>query len=135
MKFKFIILSFILNSCAILHHVQIGSIDNTLNADEVAIPFDIKVSELGFSAEEAGRLTNNDRLAALIAMFQVGPRTGNPVYDEKYAEKIAYEVYQKCPNGKIVNLVSIREMRKYPVISGEIVKVTGECINKKIKGI
>lgn len=125
----------LLQGCAVLHHIQVGSIDNLKNDDYVTIPFDIKVSEIGVNTEEAGRLTKNNDAASLIAMFQMGNRTGNPVYDEKYAEKIVYEIYQKCPSGNVTNLLSIRETRKYPVISGEIVKIVGECKTLRSKGI
>lgn len=128
-----------LSGCAILHHVQVGQIDNR-TANTVAIPFEVLLSETGVSTEDIGRLgkaTNSqagdaaENLAALIALFQMGPRTGNPVYSESYAEKLIYEIHQKCPSGRVTGLMSIREMRKYPVISGEIVKVTGYCLRNR----
>ena len=36
----------------------------------------------------------------------------------------------ECPSGKLTGLMSVRESRKYPVISGEIVKVTGYCVTQ-----
>ena len=131
---------FMFSGCAILHHVQVGSIDNRTDK-VVLIPFEVKMSETGVSTEEAGRIAhaaggNGDagKALAFLQMFQIGPRTGNPVYDENYAKKLVYEIHQKCPSGRITGLVSIREMRKYPVISGEIVKVTGFCIKNKLEG-
>lgn len=126
---------FLLSGCAFLHHVQVGEVD--ARKDMVGIPFDIKVSEVGVSVEEAGRIARaadskaGSDAAAIIGLFQMGPRTGNPVYDEHYADKIIYQIYEKCPNGKITNLMSIRETRKYPVISGEIVKITGICMKQR----
>lgn len=123
-----------LSGCAVLHHVQLGQIDN--RQPETLVPFVILMSETGVSTEELGKIakaTNSyggDNLKAvtdIVAMFQVGPRTGNPIYNPTYAEKLIYEIYQKCPSGKVTNLMSVREMKKYPVISGEIVKVTGDC--------
>ena len=123
-----------LSGCAILHHAQVGQIDNR-NA-LVDVPFVILMSESGVSTEEIGALARATRtgagkdvgnVAAIIGLFQMGPRTGNPVYNERYADQLVYEIYRKCPSGRVSNLVSIREMRKYPVISGEIVKVTGVC--------
>ena len=135
---SFIVLPWLLSGCAILHHVQVGQIDNRANV--ALIPFEVKVSETGVSAEEISAIARASRtragkdaggIAGLIALFQIGPRTGNPVYDEHYAEKIIYLVHEKCPSGRITGLTSIREMRKYPAISGEIVKVTGYCMKDR----
>lgn len=123
-----------LTGCAILHHVQVGNIDNL--DSKARVPFEILMSEVGVSTEEIGKMARatNSRggdnvadAAAIISLFQIGPRTGNPVYNAKYAEKLIYEIYQRCPSGNVTGLMSIREMRKYPAISGEIVKVTGYC--------
>ena len=127
-----------LSSCAILHHVQLGQIDN--RNQDVAIPFEVLVSETGINTKEIGdiaRSTNSrggenlGKAADIIGLFQFGPRTGNIVYNERYAERVVYEIYQRCPSGKVTGLMSIREMRKYPVVSGEIVKITGYCLKPK----
>lgn len=125
--------------CAILHHVQLGQIDN--RSGDAMIPFEIMMSETGVSVEEIGKIAKSTRsqggdnaagVAQIISLFQMGSRTGNPVYNQRYAEKLVYEIHQKCPSGRVTGLVSIREMRKYPVISGEIVKVTGFCRKTRI---
>lgn len=136
---KYLILCFpFLVSCAALHHVQIGDIESRPNT--VLIPFDIKVSEMGLDIGQAGDIARStkssggDRLgeiADIIGLFQMGPRTGNPVYDEKYADRLVYQIYEKCPSGRVTGLNSIRETRAYPVISGEIVKITGFCIKDR----
>ena len=128
-----------LSSCAQLHHVQIGEIDN--NPKFVQKPFDIKLSEVGVDIQEAGRITkalagkdsNNEakQIADIIALFQMGPRTGNPVYEKGYAKNLIQLIYEKCPSGRVTGLTSIRETRKYPVVSGEIVKLTGYCLLPK----
>ena len=128
-----------LSSCAQLHHVQIGEIDN--NPKFVQKPFDIKLSEVGVDIQEAGRITkalsgkdsNNEakQIADIIALFQMGPRTGNPVYEKGYAKNLIQLIYEKCPSGRVTGLASIRETRKYPVVSGEIVKLTGYCLLPK----
>lgn len=125
--------------CAILHHAQVGQIDN--RPGYALVPFEIKVSEMGVSLDDtkslayAGNSRGGDQLgdaAAILSMFQMGPRTGNPVYDQRYAEKLAYQIHEKCPSGRVTGLMSIREMRKYPVISGEIVKITGYCAKARV---
>jgi hypothetical protein len=129
----------LVSACAQLHHVQVGDVDD--RSEYAYVPFEVMVSETGVSVEEIGDIAraasrsphNNDggKIADAIAMFQMGPRTGNPVYNQRYAEKMIYSIYEKCPSGHITGLMSIRETRKYPVISGEIVKITGYC--KKTK--
>lgn len=128
-----------ITGCAHLHHAQVGQVDNR-TAKAVAIPFEIKVSETGVSVEEAGRIaraTNSNagdrggNIAAIIGLFQMGPRTGNPIYDARYAEKVVYQIHEKCPSGNVTGLMSIRETRKYPVISGEIIKITGYCLKAR----
>lgn len=130
---------FILVSCAQLHHVQIGEIAS--HPDYIQKPFEIKISEMGVNIDEAakivtlasGKSANSDaqEIAGLIGLFQMGPRTGEPVYEKDYAKNLIQVLYEKCPSGKISGLTSIRETRKYPVISGEIVKITGYCLMKK----
>lgn len=124
--------------CAVLHHVQLGEIDNRKSF--VKVPFDIKVSEVGVNLKQAGKtidvLGRNknkeaERAANFIEMFQMGPRTGMPVYSTKWAENIIYKIYEVCPSGQVTGLVSVREHRDYSVASGEVVKITGFCLKPK----
>ncbi|MFN8792621.1 MAG: hypothetical protein ACK5Y2_14290 [Bdellovibrionales bacterium] len=124
------------SGCAILHQFQISSIDSktVLNGQK----FEIIVSETGVNLQEAtdtAKLFTQSQktqdqmqeIQNIIAMFQMGPRTGNMVFNEKYADSIMRAIQMKCPSGKISGLSSIREMAKYPVVSGEIVRITGYC--------
>jgi len=129
-------LSLFMISCAQLHHVQVGDVDS--RPDFVAKPFEILVSETGINIGEAAGVSkailnqNQHRdaknIAAFIGLFQMGPRTGNPVYVKDYAKNVIQVVYEKCPSGRVTGLMSIRETRKYPVVSGEIVKIKGFCL-------
>lgn len=125
-----------LTSCAYLHSAQFGEIDShTVTHGK---KFEILVSELGVNFQEAGNLARaftadanaNKNIKAvqdILALFQMGPRTGNPVFNEKYADRIFDVVRDKCPSGNISGLMSVRETSKYPIVSGEIVKVVGYC--------
>ena len=125
--------------CAQLHHVQIGEIYNLDNYTYT--PFEVMVSETGVNLKEATRIarpflnsSENQRvkdIEQIISLFQFGPVTGNPVYVKDYAKNLALTIYDRCPSGRITGVMSIRETRKYPVISGEIVKVTGYCVQNK----
>lgn len=128
------------SSCAALHHVQVGELNN--DPKYALRPFELKVSETGVDFEEAGKVakalngsktgrSDIDKVNGYIQMFQQGPRTGNPVFSDSYAKNIVNDLYKECPSGKITGVTSIRETRKYPVISGEIVKVKGYCMMPK----
>ncbi len=143
MKQKLILSVFIFSifsSCAQLHHVQIGDIQS--HPDYVMKPFDVKISETGVNLQDAKNIaqavTQSEEtkkqasdIAGIISLFQMGPVTGNPVYVKDYAKNLVQLIYEKCPSGKVTGLMSVRESRKYPVISGEIVKITGYCLIPK----
>ncbi len=130
----------LLVGCAILHHHQIGEVDS-----QVVLKgrrFEILMSQTGFSVNEAGAIlkatTRSDQARkdigqaqAIIELFQMGPRTGNPVFTEQFADNLVDRVLEKCPRGRVSGLSSTRETAKYPVVSGEIVKITGYCYDKE----
>ena len=66
-----------------------------------------------------------------IIALQTGPKTGKPVFTEKYSDKIIHELRTECPSGRITGLTMVRETAEYPVVSGEIVKVVGYCEGAK----
>ena len=124
-----------LAGCAHLNHVQIDEVDSSQGRLE---PFEVLVSETGVSASEAiqaGKVlsggansrTMNDT-GTVVALVQFGPKTGNPSLSDDYADRAMAEILARCPSGRVTGLMSVRENRKYPVISGEIVKIKGFCI-------
>lgn len=131
---KYLLTAMLLSSCAIKHHVQVGDIERV--PGKKLTPFKVLISEQGVDIESAGKIlstvTNDSgrakELADIIGMFQMGPRTGNTVFNEKYADVIPTLILEKCPTGKVTGLLMVRESNKYPVVSGEIVKVTGYCV-------
>lgn len=146
MRFKFfkntiwLLLAFCLNGCAFLHHYQVGEIDSSVVRQ--GRKFEILLSETGFNVREAAGIaqavtqhqkTRQDigQAAAIIELFQMGPRTGNPVFTDQFADHVVDMVIEKCPKGKVSGLASTRESAHYPVVSGEIVKITGYCLDKE----
>jgi hypothetical protein len=125
--------------CAELHHVQLGDIDSTGGNLR---RFEILVSETGVSKEEAADVAsalalvggskrtadNVDQANGLIGLFNWGPSTGNPVFYDRYADEIWDLLRAGCSSGRITGLMAVRETRRYPVLSGEIVKISGYCI-------
>jgi hypothetical protein len=131
-------MSFALTNCAVLHHIQLADVDNLEGYAKV--PIEVKVSEVGVDMKQIENIARSTGgqggkdagdAAAFIQYFQMGPRTGAPVYTDKYAEKIIYQLHTQCPSGRITGLTSIRETREYPVIKGEIVKISGYCLRPR----
>lgn len=129
-----------LTGCAVLHHAQVGEIDNRDGALGKARKFDVKVSDVGVNLKETANLARAirgkredkavDDVERILGYFQQGPTTGEKVFNDTYAEKVLALVKAECPGGQITGLMSVRETRKYPVISGEIVKITGYCVTR-----
>ncbi|NBQ53444.1 MAG: hypothetical protein EBU49_07695 [Proteobacteria bacterium] len=130
----------LLTGCAQLHHAQLGEIDNRSGAMSKAKKIDIKVSETGVNIKELADVARavggkraekgTSQVEDIVAAFQQGPVTGERVFNDKYAENMIAMLKVECPSGKLTGLMSVRESRKYPVISGEIVKVTGYCVTQ-----
>lgn len=131
-----LILSLISGGCAVVHKVQIAEIDQTFKSK--SRPIEVLISEVGISTEELGataRMISTNKqsqqkikeLQNIISLFQWGPRTGNITYVRDYADSALTSLVNQCPSGKITNILSVREMTKYPVVSGEIIKVKALC--------
>jgi hypothetical protein len=124
------------SGCARLDHVQISDIDQSGGRLK---PISVKISNTGFNAAEtvaiAGELAQSGSakeslgdLAALLALINMGPTTGNPVYNDRYAENILIQLHQQCASGKITAIRNVREALSYGPVSGEIVRIDADCI-------
>lgn len=141
MKLAYLItITSILSGCAVMHHTQVGEIDS--NVVLKGRKFEVLVSETGVNFKEGAKIgqaltrhkgTQRQLRDAqqILALFQMGPRTGNQVFSDDFADQIVSLVQANCPHGEISGLVSVRESAKYPVVSGEIVKIIGYCLEKK----
>jgi len=129
-------LGMFMTGCAVLHSIQMGEIDSQVVLQ--GRPFEIKVSETGLDTEEAiaiaeaiaaqsGHAEEVSAVGDIIALFQMGPKTGNPVFRDDYSDTISTWLAQECPSGNITGLMAIRESVDYSVISGEIVRLVGYC--------
>jgi len=124
--------------CAQLHHIQLSDISNRTQTKSAKV-IDIKVSETGVNIQEiagiAKAFSNRQGSAQIqkaqdiIGLFQMGPRTGIPVFVENYWQGIPKMIETECPSGQVSNVISMRETRKYPVVSGEIALVKAICIS------
>jgi hypothetical protein len=118
--------------CVSLHRAQLDEIDAQQGRLE---PFEIHVSETGVDTKAVGALasaaTQSSRpsqIASLVALFQFGPKTGDVVYDDAFADVVAQRILARCPSARVTGLVSLRESAKYYAVSGEYVTVRGYCI-------
>jgi hypothetical protein len=133
-------LGLLVSGCAQLHHVQLSDISNRTNSSS-SKEIDIKLSETGVNLQEiadiAKAFSRSDKSSQqiqevqnIIALFQMGPVTGNPVYIENYWRGVPQMLEAECPSGRITGVTSIRETRKYPVVSGEIVRIKATCLGR-----
>ena len=137
----FILLFLGLSSCASLYHMQVANIEASNRGRLV----EVYVSETAFDFKSVGQTGLNiakrnavrrgdtgaqDKIAGaelILALSNYGPRTGLPVFTDRYSDYVLDELISKCPTGRITGITSIREARQYPFISGEIVQIRGFC--------
>ena len=129
--------------CATLHQIQISDIQGT---EGRLAPIEVRVSETGIDVQKATELEGamtashiarleGHEVGGILSFFQFGNKTGNVVYSETYADQALREMVRQCPTGRITGLVSVRETRAYPVVSGEVVKLSGLCIIPPNEGV
>lgn len=129
--------------CANLYHYSLADIDSTQG---LMTPFTVMVNETGASTTDAAAVAAGVALAAgsrqtaeaagllglLLGLATYGPKTGLTVFSDSYADQTWQLIRARCPGGQITGLASIRETRRYPLISGEIVKITGYCMERPV---
>lgn len=124
------------SGCAHLHQLQVTDIDSSQGELQ---PFEVKVNATGVSVSDSAELAkamsndartrkNVDTAEAIIALTQMGPKTGDPTFSDDWADDAAQKVLLRCPTGRITGLTARRETMDYPVISGEIITIKGYCI-------
>jgi hypothetical protein len=118
--------------CATLHRAQLDEIDAQRGRLE---PFEIHVCETGVDTKAVGavasvvmRNSHPSQIANVVALFQSGPKTGDVVYDDAFADVIAERILERCPSARVTGLISLRESTSYYAVSGEYVTVRGYCI-------
>ncbi|MFT5806003.1 MAG: hypothetical protein ACI9LG_000247 [Moritella dasanensis] len=126
----------LLSACARMDHIQIGDIDQSQGKLK---PISVKVSENTINVDATLALTDavlsngagSDEVEALRtiwALMNMGPRTGNPVFNDAYAQNVLNQLHAQCQSGKITAIRSVREANDYAIASGEIVRIDADCI-------
>ena len=104
--------------CTRVHHVHIGAIDHT----QRGLPIEVVIDSIGVDAAQVARTVESitqrgqkksDKLSDTIALFQMGPKTGAPVYDPHWGERLMRELHQKCPSAKLRNIHTQRLSTDY----------------------
>jgi hypothetical protein len=139
---KNLLLLSLFTSCAFVHRHQIQNVDHRILSQD-SKKFEFMLSETGielaegaawvraFSSSGSSVAKGAENFAAIIALIQMGPRTGNPVYNTRLTSQLHTKISQICPAGQeVTGLTFMREMNKYPVVSGEIIKVSGHCVKR-----
>jgi hypothetical protein len=124
------------SGCTVVHHTQLSDIEPK-TGERVSVKISettIDLQELSEIAKQVGRATGSKAasqggsiLDTYTALFQYGPRTGTPVYTEKYARLLPELLRSKCKKGRLTNIVSIRETASYPVVKGEVLRIEADC--------
>lgn len=129
---------FLSSGCAVLYKVQLSDLDGTARGR----PVSVKVSEstvdfgeassiaknLGRSSGSRGMQGMGKGLETYQTLFQFGPRTGAPVFNEFYAREVPESLAAACKGGYLTNVTSIRESRDYPVVKGQIIRIDASCV-------
>jgi hypothetical protein len=123
------------SACASLHSYQVDDIDSS---EGTLVPFEVKVDDTGINlhqAFEVGEAVTDEKSAKrlntaedVIALFQVGPSTGNPTLNDTWADGLVAAIRDRCASGHVTGVTTVRETNHYPVVSGEIVAIRGYCI-------
>ena len=131
----------LISGCAALYRVQLS--DVAAKTDHMK-PVSVKVSETTVNFREIGQIMKGVGKAVgskpmqgagkafeyYETLFQWGPRTGTPVFNEFYARDIADRLAASCKAGYLTDITSIREARDYPVVKGEIVRIDATCVSR-----
>lgn len=124
--------------CAVLYKVQLSDLEHAPRGK----PVSVKVSETTVDFGEAARIAKDlarssgsrglgnvgNAASNYESLFQFGPRTGAPVFNEFYARDIPERLAGECKSGYLTNITSIRESRDYPVVKGQIVRIDATCV-------
>lgn len=122
--------------CASAHHIQISDIDSSRGRLE---PFELQLNATGLSVSDAATIGKAladspatrqkiSQLETIVALTQMGPKTGDPTLHDDWADAAALKILARCPSGHVTGVSTRRETMDYPVISGEIVTIKGYCI-------
>ena len=127
-----------LSGCVRVHHIQVASVNSTAQG----FPVKVVIESLGVDAGKVaknvekinqvmkGHKRSNNKISDTIAMFQSGPKTGAPVYEESWGEQLLSRLLNKCPSAQLDNIYTQRLSTDYgdTGITREVVVVKATCL-------
>ena len=133
------ILTLALCGCIRVHHVQVASVNSTAQG----FPIEVLIESVGVDAAKvvrkiekvhqvmSGSKKPNNNISNIIALFQTGPKTGAPVYEENWGEQLLTQLLDKCPSARLDNVFTQRLATDYgdTGITREIVLVKAICLD------
>ncbi len=142
-RYLLILLAFTFTGCAVMHRSAIGERDAPEeDLQRIAVDVsDVGVDTRGVArsgatiAKTAGRNSGTMKnlagsLEFLAWATSMSPRTGNPTWDDLWADSITRQLRARCPDGVVTGIQTTRESASYPYVSGEIVRVRAYCETK-----
>ncbi|MBK6686899.1 MAG: hypothetical protein IPG45_20700 [Deltaproteobacteria bacterium] len=127
------------SGCAVMHRTTIGERFN--DADTANTDVDVITSAIGVDTQGLSELSQDSlrssggssgqQLAGIVAFVtwatSQSPRTGEPTATDDWAEANIPRLREQCVGGTLTGLQVVRESARYPYVSGEIVRVKGQC--------
>jgi hypothetical protein len=80
-------------------------------------------------ASVATRSSRPMQIANIVSLFEFGPKTGEVVFNDTFADNVAEEILARCPSARVTGVMSVRESTSYFAVSGEYVTIRGFCID------
>ena len=136
--FSLLIITFSLFGCVRVHHVQVTSLDTTVQGR----PVEVLIDKIGVDAAKvvkniegihqimSGSKKPNNEISNTIAMFQSGPKTGAPVFEASWGEQLLSQLIGKCPSKRLENIYTQRLTTDYggSGVTREVVLVKATCL-------
>lgn len=116
--------------CADLHYYSMGNIQNGQAQSQ---SFEVTESETGYEFSRVFTVLQvllDPRTYLRIFMPGFGEQMGAGVFDETFPDPILEKLQEKCPNGNLTAVESIRVTKSYAIVTKEIVTVRGTCVPK-----
>ena len=72
----------------------------------------------------------NNNASNTVALLQLGPKTGAPIYDKTWGEQLLNQLLEKCPSARLENIYTQRLSTDYgdAGVTREVNVVKATCL-------
>ena len=136
--FSLLTIALAFGGCVRVHHIQVASFDSTAQGFPVEVVIDslgVDVAKIAKNIEKVNQLISrkkkpNNNVSNTIAMFQLGPKTGAPIYDKTWGEQLLNQLLEKCPSARLENIYTQRLSTDYgdAGVTREVNVVKATCL-------